>query len=86
MKISHFALPNLLAGKPVVPEFIQDAVTPESLGQALLEFLEHPESTAALQQTFADIHSSLRQGADRQAAEAIIELAHSRLTQGVRES
>lgn len=82
VKISHFALPNLLAGKPVVPEFIQDAVTPENLGRALLEFLEHPDSTTALRQTFVDIHEALRQGADQQAAEAVLMLAESRSKSG----
>lgn len=83
VKISRFALPNLLAGKPLVPEFIQDAVTPESLGQAILDYLERPELAAALRETFAQIHAALRQGADQQAAEAVIELARSRSSQDV---
>ncbi len=74
VKIPYFSLPNLLAAKPLVPEFIQDAATPENLGQAMLDYLTHPESAAALQETFAEIHASLRQGADQQAAEAVLSL------------
>lgn len=74
VKIPYFSLPNLLAGKPLVPEFIQDAATPENLGQAVLHYLIHPESAMALQETFTEIHASLRQGADQQAAEAVLSL------------
>ncbi len=74
VKIPYFSLPNLLAGKPLVPEFIQDAATPENLGQSVLHYLIHPESAMALQETFTEIHASLRQGADQQAAEAVLSL------------
>ncbi|MFN3579992.1 MAG: lipid-A-disaccharide synthase, partial [Pseudomonas sp.] len=36
VKVGHVSLPNLLAGREVVPEFLQDAATPEAMGQALL--------------------------------------------------
>ncbi|MEQ6342639.1 MAG: lipid-A-disaccharide synthase [Gammaproteobacteria bacterium] len=74
VKIPYFSLPNLLAAKPLVPEFIQDAATPENLGHAILDYLIHPASAVALQETFAGIHASLRQGADQQAADAVLSL------------
>ena len=39
-KLPHFSLPNLLAGRGVVPEFVQDQVRPEVLGPPLLRFAE----------------------------------------------
>lgn len=74
VKTPYIALPNLLAGRPLVPEFIQDAVTPAHLGQALLDFLDSPERIARIEQDFADIHHDLRRDASRQAAEAIVRL------------
>jgi len=40
VRLPYFAMPNLLAGERLAPEFFQAAVTPEALGGALLEQLE----------------------------------------------
>lgn len=74
VKVPYVSLPNLLAGKGIVEEYIQDAATPENLGKAVLRFLEQPQSAQALQKIFSDIHASLRQRADQQAAEAVLAL------------
>ena len=76
VKTPYFALPNLLANRKLVPEFIQDQVTPENLGQALLEFLDKPERVTELEQAFTTIHHELRRDASRQAATAVLELIH----------
>ena len=39
VKLDYISLPNLLAKKRLVPEFIQDKVKPEVMGEALLNFL-----------------------------------------------
>ena len=78
VKVPYVSLPNLLAGKGIVEEFIQDAATPENLGKAVLQFLEQPQSAQLLQKIFTDIHTSLHQGADQQAAEAVLALVKDR--------
>lgn len=81
VKTPYIALPNLLAGRCVVPEFIQNEVTPTKLGTAVLEFLDRPERIAAIKQQFTELHHALRRDASRQAADAIVELigtAHAR--------
>ena len=78
VKVPYVSLPNLLAGKSIVEEYIQDAATPENLGKAVVQFLEQPQSAQALQKIFSDIHTSLRQDADQQAAEAVLALAKDR--------
>jgi lipid-A-disaccharide synthase len=76
VKIKHFSQPNLLAGKELVPEFFQEAATPENLANALARWLEHPGEVARVQQEFAAIHAKLRcNGADRAAAEVATLLA-----------
>ena len=78
VKVQHFSQPNLLAGREVVPEFFQDAATPEALGAAVLDWLDSPERVAPLQATFADVHAQLRRGGADLAAEAVFELLASR--------
>jgi lipid-A-disaccharide synthase len=74
VRIPHIGLPNLLARARLVPEFIQDAAQPDVMARALLDFLEHPEITAELEQRFTTIHHELRQNANQRAAEALLKL------------
>jgi len=78
VSISHVALPNLLSKTPLVPEFLQDDATPESLGEAVLSRLESTDERDRLYQAFCDLHETLRQNADEQAATAISELIEAR--------
>ena len=78
VRVPYCSLPNHLAGRPVVPELIQGAATPEALGQAVLEYLEDPQKGRALTEEFQRIHRELRQDASRKAAEAILELLEAR--------
>ncbi len=75
LKTAHFAQPNLLAGRQVVPELSQGEVTPERLGRELERWLDEPEAVSELETLFAAIHRQLRLGASEQAAAAIIGLA-----------
>jgi lipid-A-disaccharide synthase len=72
--VSHFALPNLLAGRELVPEFIQDAATVANLGPAVLHWLDDGEAREALVAEFDALHVQLRRNASQQAAAAIAEL------------
>jgi lipid-A-disaccharide synthase len=70
VKIKHFSQPNLLAGVELVPEYFQEAATPENLSTALLRWFERPEDVAHVQREFVAIHEKLRRdGAERAAAE-----------------
>lgn len=78
VKVPWVALPNLLAQKGLVPELLQDDATPEALGAAVLERMENTEEREQLQQSFTELHESLRQNADERAATAISELMERR--------
>jgi lipid-A-disaccharide synthase len=71
VKIPYIGLPNLLANEPLVPEFIQDQVTPDNLALALLDYLAHPQKSLDLQEKFTRIHLTLRKDANIKAALAI---------------
>ncbi len=74
LKIARYSLPNLLAGREVVPEFVQDDADPDNLAAALMGLLEDPQRSEQLQELFGDIHGSLRCNASTQAAAAVVEL------------
>jgi lipid-A-disaccharide synthase len=74
VRVPFAGLPNLLAGKAVVPELLQGDAQPEKLGAALLQFFESPEHVAALKEEFRRIHGILRNHADERAADAVLEV------------
>ncbi|MGH8250603.1 MAG: lipid-A-disaccharide synthase [Steroidobacteraceae bacterium] len=78
LKAEHFAQPNLLAGRRVVPELSQGEVTPERLGREIESWLDRPDAVAELQALFTTIHRQLQQGASERAAEAILALVRER--------
>ena len=80
MKIEHFALPNILAGRALVPELIQNAATPEHLAAAVeAELTRDPNEMLS---EFGRIHSELRQDAGARAADAILALIRPSLEAG----
>jgi len=74
VKVRYFSQPNLLAGRPLVPEFFQEQVTGVALGEALLRQLGEPQRMRELQEEFTAIHRRLRLGGAARAAEAILTL------------
>ncbi|MEO0973047.1 MAG: lipid-A-disaccharide synthase [Pseudomonadota bacterium] len=78
MTTERFSMPNLLAGEDLVPEIMQEAVSGEALGSAVLAQLRAPQSERAhLDASFTRIHDSLRRGASERAAEAVLEVVAS---------
>jgi len=71
----YYSLPNLLADRAVVKEFIQDDLAPEALGGEILRLIEDPAHAQELISVFAQIHNELRQDASRLAADAVFEIA-----------
>ncbi len=74
VKVRYFSQPNLLAGRALVPEFLQEQVDGPALADALLKQLEEPAKVRELQDEFAAIHRRLRLGGAARAAEAILGL------------
>ena len=78
LKIRHVSLPNLLAEKELVPEFLQYRATPERLGAAALRLLTDRSARDAQIRGLQALTGVLRVGADQRAAEAVLALADSR--------
>lgn len=71
--LPYVGLPNILAGKFVVPEFIQDDATPENLAQALLNYYSDKKTCALISEVFLGIHIQLKQNTAERAAKAILD-------------
>ena len=70
--LPYVGLPNILAGGPLVPEFLQDKATPGALANALLELLHDAGAQRRQIAKFHEIHVLLRQETARKAAEAVL--------------
>ncbi len=66
-------LPNILAGRFVVPEILQDQATPENLAEALVKLYQDKDNAMAVEEAFTDLHLQLRQNTAEKAAQAVIE-------------
>jgi lipid-A-disaccharide synthase len=66
-------LPNLVAGRQVVPELVQKACTPETVAAQLAEFLDRPEVAEAVRGGLAEVRRELgERGVFERAADAVL--------------
>jgi len=70
----HYSLPNLLAGRPLVTELIQEEVTTERLGRQLMKLLENRQYAEEMCAVFSTIHDELRRDANRAVADRVLEM------------
>jgi lipid-A-disaccharide synthase len=73
-KLPNFSLPNLLAGRTLVPEFVQAQVRAEVLGPAVERFLDGDPLDPDWYDAFGRIHEQLRRGGSGAAAREVLEL------------
>jgi lipid-A-disaccharide synthase len=74
VRTPYVALPNLLAGRALVPEFIQSRATPESLSTALHGWFEAPQRVVQLRADYRALHLALCRDASVQAARHLLAL------------
>ncbi|HET7569337.1 MAG TPA: lipid-A-disaccharide synthase [Gammaproteobacteria bacterium] len=74
LKIEHVSLPNLLAGREIVPEFLQERARADLLTPAMADLLDDPDTRARQLEAFAPIAATLARDASSRAAEAVLEL------------
>lgn len=75
MKAPFVSLPNLLAKEEIVAELLQDDCQPDMLADAMAKLLE--TDNAELLAHFTQLHEQIRCGADKQAADAVLELINN---------
>ena len=69
IKVKWASLVNLIAGRQVVPELLQDDAQPEKIAEAALEILSAPEKEAAMKRALKEVTARLgERGAAMRAA------------------
>jgi lipid-A-disaccharide synthase len=79
LRTAHVALPNILAGRALVPELLQDAATPDALADALLGELDKAARDPEYLAAFRQLHQALRRDANARAADAVVGLLQTQV-------
>lgn len=72
LKTAYVSLPNILADKELVKEFLQEDCTPENLASEVTRLMS--DKGQQMQETFHEMHQWIRKDADTQAAKAVLNL------------
>lgn len=73
IKVKHAAMVNVIAGREIVKEFLQNEVQAEPLAREILRFLSEPETREQMKREFRDIVNSLSgESAPLRAAQAML--------------
>ncbi|MGB1556919.1 MAG: lipid-A-disaccharide synthase [Oceanococcaceae bacterium] len=72
LRTRHVSLPNILAGRGLVPEFLQEQAEPLALSRAAWLLLTHAGAREAQQQAFAQLREAIHRDTDALAADAVL--------------
>jgi lipid-A-disaccharide synthase len=79
VKVDTYGMANLVAGRRIVPELIQDAFTPGAVAAETARYFEEPEHAARTRAALADVRARLgERGASRRAAEQVLAVCEAR--------
>lgn len=85
VRVNTFAMANLVAGEPIVPELIQDEFTPDRAAEAALRLLTDPGEAARVRAALRQVRARLGSaGASRRAASSVLEVARQGAAAAVR--
>jgi lipid-A-disaccharide synthase len=73
IRIPFIAIPNILANRAIIPEFIQEAAQPAILAAAAAGLLRSPHRLKTMRQELLELRQHLQAGGSDRAAEAILE-------------
>jgi lipid-A-disaccharide synthase len=70
--LPYVGLPNILAGKFVVPELLQKDATPQKLADAISALLTDRNHTQIIKDEFTKTHQTLKQNSAKKAAQVVL--------------
>jgi lipid-A-disaccharide synthase len=86
VNVKYLGMPNVLAEREVVPEFIQHRAKPEAIAKAVYQLIENADTRERMISEFDAIVGQLGKGdASEKAAEAIIEKIGSNVGMNTRD-
>ena len=78
LRTPHLSLPNILAGREIVPEFMPYYTSTEPIARRAIELLKSPEARASMARDLKSIIDPLAHGeASKQTAKMLLDLTHS---------
>jgi lipid-A-disaccharide synthase len=78
VRVKHLGMPNVLAGREIVPEFIQHQAKPQAIARALLQLVDDLVRREKMLRDFDEVIARLGEGgANETAARAIIAALNS---------
>ena len=79
VKVPNIGMVNIVAGKRIVPEFVQFQATAQNISQEVLRILKNPAEIELMKNNLAQVKSSLgEKGASERAARIIVDFLNSR--------
>jgi lipid-A-disaccharide synthase len=76
VRVTSYGMVNLVAGRPVAPELIQEGFTPEALARETRRLLEDPALVASTLESLRDVKRKLGgPGASGRAADRVLAVA-----------
>jgi lipid-A-disaccharide synthase len=79
VRLDTIGMVNLIAGKKIVPELVQDAFTPTAVAREAVSMLTDPQRASRIRSGLAGVRERLGgSGASRRAAAAILRLVNER--------
>jgi lipid-A-disaccharide synthase len=79
VRVDTYAMANLVAGRRVVPELIQDAFTPEAVAREAIDILTNTARASRMRADLRDVRQRLGDsGASRRAAAAVMNVVRAR--------
>jgi lipid-A-disaccharide synthase len=77
--VHTYAMANLVAGRTVVPELIQDRFTPRAVAEEALKILTDPARAKYVRAELREVRAKLgHPGASRRAAKAVLAVARGK--------
>jgi len=71
--LPYVGLPNILAGRFVVPELLQDDANPDKLAETILNLVNNEALLNDIRTAFTNMHEVLRQNNEDKAAQAVLD-------------
>jgi lipid-A-disaccharide synthase len=79
IKLAFIGMVNIVAGRKIVPEFIQFQATPKKISEQVLSILKDPSRIARMKNELAQVKSSLgEKGASSRAARLIVDFLNKK--------
>lgn len=79
--IDYVGQPNIIAGKEIVKEFLQEDANPDSMSEYMIELFTNQQKRKAMIDEFYKLHYTLLQDGSTEGAKAVLDLIQDKVTE-----